>query len=375
MQRAALAVQISATMHPQRDTIGRLVRAAAGHGEPDLDLHLLRDLEQINADVRSRLALLTELRNKAGVAHKPASPQTLGEIVATSDSPSAAGSAVNTLLSCRPSARASPPQRRCSADGNDGRAVIDTDVPLNSVCSLEGSRSVPTLLDVWNFDTFDQELVAQLRANAALVASYLAADHELFMELKSSRDWNVLRTNPFATTYQRFVESLAPLMELRTIRGWHYTRLTDNEVDALLTLGIRMSTQEATRQRLDAQVAAHSMSRETADAIFAQSPLHDPQQPEARSSCFWVRSHPSDVTNMDVTLLLENWSGEVVYFWLDVHPHLQEVVSRIGRARVIEVAVQLDATRHTYSASRAVAATFARTLGCRPDFAEFDFFV
>ena len=84
LQRAALAVQISVSMHPQRETISRLVRAAEGYGEPGLDPNLLRDLEQINADVRSRLAplaLLTEVRNKAGVAHKPASSQTLGEIV------------------------------------------------------------------------------------------------------------------------------------------------------------------------------------------------------------------------------------------------------------------------------------------------------
>ena len=85
LQRVALVARISAEMQPQRETIGRLVRAAEGHGETGLDPQLVRDLQSIKVDVRKRLAplaFLADLRNTAGVAHRPASPQTIGAIVA-----------------------------------------------------------------------------------------------------------------------------------------------------------------------------------------------------------------------------------------------------------------------------------------------------
>jgi hypothetical protein len=40
-------------------------------------------------------------------------------------------------------------------------------------------------------------------------------------------------------------------METRTIRAWHYTRLTDAEVVAMRMTGISLSSLDAIRQRLD----------------------------------------------------------------------------------------------------------------------------
>jgi hypothetical protein len=123
---------------------------------------------------------------------------------------------------------------------------------------------------------------------------------------------------------------------------------------------------ETIRRRLDAQVAAGVFSAEIADALFAQSPFHHDEQSGPRSNKFWMTSHPVGIEHSGVTLLLGNWGGEAVYFWLK-DAMLEELVAGIGKPRVIEMAVPLDATRHAYSASRAIVATFGRTLGCVPD--------
>lgn len=84
LERVALVVQISAAMHPERATMARLVRAAEGHADAELDQELVHDLQSIRDDVRKRLAslaFLNDLRNKAGIAHRAASPETIGEIV------------------------------------------------------------------------------------------------------------------------------------------------------------------------------------------------------------------------------------------------------------------------------------------------------
>jgi hypothetical protein len=47
---------------------------------------------------------------------------------------------------------------------------------------------------------------------------------------------------------------------------------------------------------------------------------------------------------------------------------------RIGRPRVLEIAMPLVYSRHGYSAAEAVVATYGRTLGCRPDKGAFDLY-
>jgi hypothetical protein len=173
--------------------------------------------------------------------------------------------------------------------------------------------------------------------------------------------------------YNELLEKLGQEMQARTIRAWHYTRLTNAEVDNIRSYGIYLSTLETVRERIDAQVAASLLSAEIADALFAASPFHHREQIGARSNKLWMTSYPHPVNDSGVTLLLNNWGGEAVYFWLR-EPALQALVTKIGVPRVLEVAVPLDATRHAYSAGRAVAATFALTLGCKVTPEAFDLY-
>jgi hypothetical protein len=231
---------------------------------------------------------------------------------------------------------------------------------------------IADLIDVWDVETFGEDLIAQLRANAGLVRDYTASERAMSLERYSSRRGGTYRGNPHTEDYLRFLESLGQRMKHRAIRAWHYTRLTDSEVDALRRAGVHLSNLETMRQRLDAQVATGQISVEIANALFEKTPLRESQQVKSRSNRFWMTSHPLTVEDHDVALLLKHWGGEVVYFWLEADKHLQQVVSGIGTARVIEIGVPLDATDHAYVAGKAIAATFARSLGHIPDFGAFD---
>jgi hypothetical protein len=138
--------------------------------------------------------------------------------------------------------------------------------------------------------------------------------------------------------------------------------LTDAEVEGMRTTGINLSSLDAIRQRLDVQIAARD-SADTADALYAASPFHHPEQIGLRSDKFWMMSHPVEIGDGRVTLLLGNWGGEAAYVWLN-DAQLKTAVASIGKTRVIEVAVPLDATNRRYLAGKAVVATFARSLGC-----------
>ena len=229
------------------------------------------------------------------------------------------------------------------------------------------------ILDVWDLATFDNLLAAALREHATLVRDYLTTSRQQYIEGELSDHTQPHAFNPYAAEYGAFVETIGRMMEARTIRAWHYCRLTDTEAEALKNTGIQLSTIDTLSARLAAQVAAGTLSRAEADGVFAASPFHS-NQIESRADKYWMVSTPVPPDDSGVELLLGHWGGEVAHFWLR-DQGLIDRVEGIGRGRVIEVAVPMPATRHWYSAGGAVVATFARTLGCKPDRKSFDLYM
>lgn len=228
------------------------------------------------------------------------------------------------------------------------------------------------LIDVWDLTTFDDELRADLDAHADMIRDYMVTSRRKWLEREASDHTMPYPENPYAGEFVWVKEHIMRLMERRTIRAWHYTRLTDEEVAALRRSGIYPSSLGNIQARLDAQVAAGSFSRETADRLYRDSPYHSDQR-GSRSDKFWMTSHPLDHDDGGVELLLESWGGEAVYFW-QRDKALQDLLKRIGRARVLEIAMPLAYSRHGYSAAEAVVSTYCRTLGCRPDSHAFDLY-
>lgn len=227
-----------------------------------------------------------------------------------------------------------------------------------------------TLIDVWDIKTFDDALMTELDAKCEALCNYEYTSKKNYREQQAAKGWLPLEENPYAAERQYILEQIImPMMEHRTIRAWHYTRLTDDEVKLLQSDGIHTSDLAAIRKRLDAQVTAGVVSAEVADALHGASPFH--HQNEARSGKFWMTSHPFPADHHGVELLLTHWGGEGVYFWLE-DGELIELVKGIGQPRVIEVAVPLDVTTGAYSAARAVIATFVMAHDCEPDWPAFD---
>ena len=231
-----------------------------------------------------------------------------------------------------------------------------------------------TIIDVWDTETFDQELISKLRASEHLVRDYLTTDRRQFEEREASDRWMPYASNPYASEYLAFLEAVGrDLMQERTIRAWHYTRLVDDEVRIIRANGIYPGTLATLRLRLDLLVTAGSLSASDAKALFAASPCHHKEQQPGRLGKFWMTSDPVLTDDSGVELLLGNWGGEATYFWLE-DKRLEKVVAEIGQPRILEIAVPVASTNHWYSAGKAVVAAFARTLGCRPDRGAFDLY-
>lgn len=229
------------------------------------------------------------------------------------------------------------------------------------------------LIDVWNVDTFDSDLLAELRCEADLIRDYTLTENRNFLEREASDRTSPYPTNPYSEAYLHFADDvIMPMMNARTIRAWHYTRLTDSEVQTFYKDGIHLSDLKTIRQRLDTQVDAGTFPANIADALLAESPFHQDEF-GARSGKFWMTSCPVPINSGLVDLLLQNWGGEGVYFWLK-DEKLKALVAGIGKPRVIEVAVPLCVTKQASLAASAVLKTFARKLGEEPDRWHFDLY-
>jgi len=162
-------------------------------------------------------------------------------------------------------------------------------------------------------------------------------------------------------------------MASRTIRAFHYTRLTNDEVAELRRSGIHLSTPTTLRRRLDAQVVSGALPPEIADQLYDASPFHSEQR-DVRSEKLWMVSHPIAVDDNGVAPLMARWGGEVASFWIS-DTTLSAPLTRLGKARVAEIAVPLEATRHSHAASKAVVATFGRARGAIPEKSVFDLYL
>lgn len=227
-------------------------------------------------------------------------------------------------------------------------------------------------IDVWNLATFDKELLALLQSHGDVLRNYEMTEQKNYKEQQAADRWVPLRENPYAAERMHVLENvIMPAMEQRTIRAWHYTRLTDEEAASIRANGVVMSDVAGIRRRLDAQVAAGTLTSDVATAIYWESPFHT--QADSRSGKFWMVSHPLATTDGGVELLLQHWGGEGVYFWLKDPAHI-ELVQGIGRPRIIEIAVPLSVTISSYSSAKAVVATYVTSLGGKPDYAAFDLY-
>lgn len=238
--------------------------------------------------------------------------------------------------------------------------------------SANGADTHAGIIDVWDVDTFDRELRGDLDAQAELIRNYMITSRRQSREYEASDHKMPCPENPYEGEFLSVKEHIMRLMEARTIRAWHYTRMTDTEVDALRQTGIYPSSLDTIRSRFAAQVVAGAFSQEVADRLFADSP-YQTDQFDARSGKFWMTSHPVDIEDGGLAVFLESWGGEAAYFWQQ-DAALQDMLKQIGRPRVLEIAMPLLHSRHTYSGAEAVVASYGKSLGYQPDKHAFDLY-
>lgn len=182
-------------------------------------------------------------------------------------------------------------------------------------------------IDLWNVLTFDAELLSVLEANTDTICSYFLREREIFdsYHRASIFDRPPFRPeNEYSRSFLDIEGQITKLMESRSIRSFHNARLTDDEVETLLSEGIHLSTPESLRARLAKLVSSGILTEEEVQALQDASPFQTQQA--NREGKFWMTSHPLEICDGGLEELLGFWGGEVASF------HLQAVFFKVVAA-------------------------------------------
>ncbi|MDH3349555.1 MAG: hypothetical protein OEM02_15830 [Desulfobulbaceae bacterium] len=170
------------------------------------------------------------------------------------------------------------------------------------------------MIDSWNPKTFSPEISTILSDHSELIRNYYEEDSKLMDEHLNSSPYQSLKPNRFYSAYAELREQiLSPILEYSRVRVWHYTRLTDGEVDSMCQKLV-LSSLDFLKSRIENLVADKLLTREEAETIYAESPFHS--QHKGRTGRMWTTNIPRHPCYGGVVPLLESWGGESAYFWL-----------------------------------------------------------
>jgi hypothetical protein len=249
---------------------------------------------------------------------------------------------------------------------------MSTSDPRDKNLGVRGEAG--SVIDVWDVKTYDPALTKILRNERKLIKSYFDVDNAIEFKQATSGLHPLKRSNQHAPMFHQFINMINEEMASRKIRAWHYTRLSEFEVEKLRTEGIHVSTVETLRRRLNGQIAAGNISQATADVIFELSPFNY-NKSDRRQNMFWLASHPLPTDDRGVKPLLTHWGGESVYWYHKTNSEIGMLLSKIGTSRVLEIAVPLNRTERTFWAATSIVANFGQSLGCKVDKGKFDLYV
>ena len=127
-------------------------------------------------------------------------------------------------------------------------------------------------IDLWDHRTYDAEITGWLSDRKELITGYYHDERKKDAEIAERDRWEPLQPNPYSADFMAAREELGALMAKKTLRVFHYTRMSDSEIGALSADGIVPTSLEFLKARIVRQVEQGFLTREQGETIFANSP-------------------------------------------------------------------------------------------------------
>ena len=141
------------------------------------------------------------------------------------------------------------------------------------------------------------------------------------------------------------VRTISRALKRHTIRGWHCTRLTDTEVNAIKERGLHPPDRETLRWRLEEVAENGLMAKEIRDRLLAENSASEGSRTGKIWFCF---DQPCKRDEGAVGRFFSHWGGEALYGHHEKDSVAGPILAQIGKPRVIEVEVPVVVIDQSY---------------------------
>lgn len=167
------------------------------------------------------------------------------------------------------------------------------------------------------------------------VLSHLDKNHSLYL------GWESGINRPSASAYDAAIYELKGFLRNSgcTMRGYHCTRLTEAEIQTILSSGMSLPNLTMLHKRITDVVAAGML-----EAAVAQRLLNHNQANDAnRTGTIWFCFFPPHIAGQwGIERFFRSWGGEALYNSHEYDPITGPVLARIGIPCIIEALVPIE---------------------------------
>ncbi|CAD2245832.1 hypothetical protein [Xanthomonas arboricola] len=165
------------------------------------------------------------------------------------------------------------------------------------------------------------------------------------------RAWEQDRPEKSAEAFDEAMQQLGAALSPFAIRGFHFTRLTDDEAAGIRTSGLEVLSTDLIARRFAAQVEQGALTTDQAAHLLKTNQVGDANRSGKAWFCFYP---PCEAHESGVRPLLEHWGGEALYNFNAQNPVLGPLLRSIGRPALIQARVPATYLRNSFGLAAAV---------------------
>jgi hypothetical protein len=135
------------------------------------------------------------------------------------------------------------------------------------------------------------------------------------------------------------VYGLQDILQLYQIRGWHCTRLTDEEADSIIEGGMCLPDAAMLARRIERLVQQGLLTRQIAERLKTENQAHETNRAGMVWFCFFA---PHIGGESGIERFFRHWGGEALYNLHEDDPLTSPAISCIGTPCLVEANVPIS---------------------------------
>ena len=222
-------------------------------------------------------------------------------------------------------------------------------------------RSV-SLLDLERVDSWPPELLRVLHHHCDVLYKY---EEDFALPPRdpfTCTDSDLERAAAVGRARDRAISVVSDALRSYAIRGWHCTRLTDWEAQAIVADGLGLPDDGMLHRRIDRLVADGALTPDLADRLKARNQASESNRAGRIWFCFFP---PRIASEGGIGRFFRHWGGEALYNSHEADPITSPILRTIGIPALVEADIPIALLRsHTWLPNK-VARRFVVSRGCK----------